>query len=199
MKKTRRGFVSVSVLTLVTGCLSEQSNSSETRETAIPDMSKQGQAPKVSVRKEIQKKDVEYIEGNNSVRYKSGYKKPTSNTQNKTRMVPTYDVIPFSQWAKAQCAELATSKINKLLHERIDEELSAISVGINHTSKEKEVYVDYSTTLNPEGEVIKEPSIPFEKVVEATPKVVISTIGLSGKEHKESYEIHVKTSSRKQQ
>lgn len=189
----------MSVIPLITGCLSRQGNNSRIEGTRTTNMSKRGQAPEVTVKKEIQKDDIEYREENNSVRYRSGSKKISPDDQNKTSRKPVYNVIPFSQWSKAQCADLTASKINETLNKRIESGLSGVAVGVKHSSEGKKVYVDYSTTRNREGEVIEKPDVTFGRIVEVTPKEVTATVEISGKTHTEKYAIFVKKSSKRQQ
>lgn len=197
MKETRRGFVSASALSLVAGCLGRRDGSSRTDETETTKASERGRAPEVSVRKETWGSDVEYVEENGSVRYDSGRASPTDRSG--TRTEPAYSVVPFSQWASAQCAALAASKVNSVLDERIESGLTGVSAGVNHSSEGKEVYVDYSTTRNRDGEVVEKPEAAFESVVEATPRTVAATVALSGETRTERYRIFVRTSTKRRQ
>lgn len=162
-------------------------------------MTARGQGEEITVKRTIDEDGVEYFEVNNSVRYRSGTASVYGENSSKPTTKPEYSVVPFPQWARANCATIAAEAVIEELEGTFETSLIGISGAVNHTTAKKEVYVDYSVTRDRGGEVVDEPTIPFDEVVSATPNRVAVTITLEGNEHGETYDIKVKESVKFQQ
>lgn len=168
-------------------------------QTTTENMPEQGQGQPLTVNRVIEDDEITYFEGNNSVRYRSGTESVHEEDSSEPTTNPEYSVIPFSQWARTKCATIAVEALNEKLDQTFESSLTGVSGAINHSDGAKEVYVDYSVTRNQDGEVIEEPKVSFQNVVSATPKQIVVTITLAGREHEETYNIYVKESTKVRQ
>lgn len=196
----RRLFLASALPVFLGGCVeNDQSESNETEQKDRENMAERGQGEEITVKRTIDDDGVEYLEENNSVKYRSGTASIYDGNSSKPTTSAEYSFIPFQQWGRDKCATIAAEALNEELERKFESSLTGISGAVNHAKEKKEVYVDYSVTRDRGGGIVEEPEIPFDDVVSATPSRIAVTIVLEGNKHEETYDITVKESVKVQQ
>jgi hypothetical protein len=143
-----------------------------------------GGAEPITVDRTVTDDDLEYLEDEHAVRYVAGWRH-TNRTEIERgappEREPVYETTPFEDWARTECASVGADAVATRIEGSVEGD-PRVGVGITRENEETAVIVNQTTTLNRDGEVVSEPSVPFERIVAATPRAVDATVRLAGQE-----------------
>lgn len=144
-----------------------------------------GGAEPITADRTVADDELEYLEDEHAVKYVAAWRH-TNRTEieqgEPPEREPVYETTPFEDWATTECASVGADAVAQRIEERIDGDPAA-SVGITRENGEMAVSVQQTTVRDRDGEVVSEPSVPFERIVEVTPRAVEATVRLAEQEH----------------
>lgn len=143
-----------------------------------------GEAEPVSVERTIRDEDFEYLPERDAVRYVAKYERGT----------PVYSTMSFERWGRIQSADVGAERVRAVLAESLDD-MEGVGTALTNRGEGLTITVGLNTTRDRDGEVIREPSVGFERVVSLTPRTVDATVWLDDREHRESVDVWVERRS----
>lgn len=126
----------------------------------------------VSVERTIADDAVEYRPASDTVRWS----RSTDGTG-------PYETEPFERWASRKCAAVGADVVLPTIRDRSDGEVTGVATGVSGTLVGTVVTVRVGATYDLDGNVVSEPSVSVEEVIDVTPRTVRATITLDGREH----------------
>ena len=129
----------------------------------------------------IDREGIEYVSANDTVRYVARWRTNTSG-ETITRK-PIYETIEFEEWAEIECASVAAARVTDVIRERVEGDAESISSAVTTEEGTPIVVVQYRTLLNRDGEVISEPTVPYERVKRVAPRKVAVSLTFEGRKH----------------
>lgn len=148
-----------------------ESPDSTTRRADFPDT--------VEVTTTIRRDDLEYVESNDTVRYVAGWR--TNHSGETPTRKPVYSTISFERWVETECASAAAKRVSEVLTERLGGNDEGIATGVTTETGEKTALVEHQTRLDPEGDLISEPSVSFQRVKQVAPEQVVVELTFAGR------------------
>ncbi|SEO03267.1 hypothetical protein SAMN05216388_1007102 [Halorientalis persicus] len=159
-----------------------ETGTADGRDTSDP---VRGGAEPITADRTVADDELEYLEDEHAVKYVAAWRH-TNRTEieqgEPPEREPVYETTPFEDWATTECASVGADAVAQRIEERIDGDPAA-SVGITRENGEMAVSVQQTTVRDRDGEVVSEPSVPFERIVEVTPRAVEATVRLADQEH----------------
>jgi hypothetical protein len=159
-----------------------ETGTADGRDTSDP---VRGGAEPITADRTVTDDELEYLEDEHAVKYVAAWRH-TNRTEieqgEPPEREPVYETTPFEDWATTECASVGADAVAQRIEERIDGDPAA-SVGITRENGEMAVSVQQTTVRDRDGEVVSEPSVPFERIVEVTPRAVEATVRLADQEH----------------
>jgi hypothetical protein len=159
-----------------------ETGTADGRDTSDP---VRGGAEPITADRTVADDELEYLEDEHAVKYVAAWRH-TNRTEieqgEPPEREPVYETTPFEDWATTECASVGADAVAQRIEERIDGDPAA-SVGITRENGEMAVSVQQTTVRDRDGEVVSEPSVPFERIVEVTPRAVEATVRLAEQEH----------------
>lgn len=139
----------------------------------------------VEVTTAVERDEIEYVEGNGTVRYVAAYgsKDPEGDDETPPEREPIYEHRPFEEWAETECVSAGSRRVHEAMTDRLDGEAEGVSAGMGREDGEMVVRVAHETILDRDGDVVSEPSVPYERVEAVAPERVEATVTLAGRSH----------------
>lgn len=151
----------------------------------------------IEVREVEEDENVEYVEDDDAVRYVAAWRHvdrkeegtAVEDEQNETRedgppeRDPVFATTPFEHWGETRCLSAAGTAAAEHVNDELDTD--DVSGGITATveGEDRAAFVSVETTLNRDGEVVRESDVEFEELVAATPTTVEATYVLGDREY----------------
>jgi len=192
MNSSRRRLLAASggLVASLSGCLSSLSDSRldgvDSSDDGSKDETTKSNTPTsreypetVSVTTTIRREDLEYVESNDTVRYVAAWR--TNRSGETPTREPVYSTIPFEEWVEVECASAAAERVGEVLAERLGGNDDGIATGVTTETGEKTALVEHQTRLDPEGDLISEPSVPFQRVKQVAPARVVVELTFAGR------------------
>jgi hypothetical protein len=193
MPPSRRALLGALSGIAFAGCLGSGVSADDETETPPPEPTR-GAAPAIEVRREIARPEIEYLNDSDAIRYVAAYRHANQdeveNGSAPTRE-PVYETIPFDEWVHTEAASVGSTAVFETIDERTEGSLESVSAGVSSAGDDLEVVVHHQVTRDRDGDVIFEPSIRFERLVEVTPSAVTATVALDGHEGTETFPVVV--------
>ena len=142
-----------------------------------------GEGESISTDQTVPSETIEYRSTDDTVRYPK-----TTDPDGPEE----YETERFEDWAKRKCASVGVEPAIAAVRERIDGDAEAIGTNMTREYIGTVILVTATTSLNREGEITQQPNVPFETLVEVTPRTVETTVRLDGQEHTRSVPVFVK-------
>lgn len=92
-----------------------------------------------------------------------------------------YVTEPFEKWASRRAASVGSTVVIPTIQDRISKEVTGIGTGMAGELIGTVISVRFGTTFDAEGDVISEPNLSKETLIEEAPRTVRSTIALDGR------------------
>lgn len=160
-----------------------------------PDTSEpvRGGAESITVDRTVTDDDQEYLEDEHAVEYVAACRH-TNQTEiergEPPEREPVYETTPFEDWATTECASAGADAVGSRIRARIEAD-PGLGVGITTRDEDLAISVSQTTLLDRDGEVVSEPSVPFERIVAVTPRTVDATVRLAGQEYSKAVSVWV--------
>lgn len=145
---------------------------------------RQGRADPLTLDKPlaIDDADLEYLPKKNAVRFPS--------LMNQSGVV-AYDTMPFDRWAQLQCAEAGVDAVWDVVAARLDREPTRLGRGATSSFPGMVVELSHTTVVDDAGEVVSQPPVSFDELLEVTPASVTATVALDGQESTHAVPVQV--------
>jgi hypothetical protein len=114
--------------------------------------------------------DLEYLPEKNAVRFPS--------LMNQSGVV-AYDTMPFGRWSQLQCAEAGVEAVWAVVSDRVDDP-TRIGRGATSSFPGMVVELSHDTELDEDGNVVAEPTVSFDELLDVTPESVTASVSLDG-------------------
>jgi len=88
---------------------------------------------------------------------------------------------PFEEWARREAAAVGADAVVGVVADRLDRSLEGVGSGVRSLVFGPVVTVDHTVTRNREDEVVNEPDVPLETLVEVAPRSLAVTVALEGR------------------
>lgn len=147
--------------------------------------SPRGKGEPVSIERTISDEYIEYRPSTDEVRY------PTLMSADGP---VAHETEPFGRWAKRRCASVGSDAVLPAIQNRFKKRVEGIGKAASGEYNGMVITVMAVTRLNREGEVIGEPNISFEELVEAAPRTVHATVRLEDREYTRNVPVFVEQS-----
>lgn len=144
--------------------------------------SPRGKGEPVSIERTITDESLEYRPSTDEVRY------PTLMNSNGP---VAYETVPFGRWARRRCASVGSDAVLPAIQDRFQKRVEGISKAASSEYIGLVITVTAMTTKNRDGEVVAEPNISYESLVDAAPRTVHTTVRLEGREHTRAVPVFV--------
>lgn len=112
--------------------------------------------------------------------------RPSSDTvkwSRSTSQTGPYETEPFEKWANRKSASVGSDVVLPTIQDRADREVSGIGKGVSGEYIGMVIAIHIGTTYNRDGNVISEPNMSVEGLVDVTPRTVRTTITLEEREY----------------
>ncbi|WP_225333381.1 hypothetical protein [Halomicrobium urmianum] len=86
----------------------------------------------------------------------------------------------FEDWARLECGDVATDAVVGVVADRIGRDLESVGSGLRSLVFGFVLTVDHNVLRNRDGEVISEPNVPVDRLIEAAPRSLTVTVALDG-------------------
>ncbi|MFD1587721.1 hypothetical protein ACFR9U_12065 [Halorientalis brevis] len=136
----------------------------------------------VTIERTITDPDLDYLPDEHAVKYPAYYKRVGTPGDGPPTRTTIYETTPFEDWAVTECASAGAKKVGSVVRSAVDGDPN-LSVGITTRDDEMAISARQTTTKNREGEVVSEPTVPFDRVVAVTPRAVTATVHLDDQSH----------------
>lgn len=139
-----------------------------------------GEGAPVSVERAITDDAVEYRPVSDTVRWSRS-----------TDRTGPYTTEPFERWATRRSASVGSEVVLPTIQNRVDEEVTGIGKAASREIIGMVITVHVGTTYDRDGDVVSEPNVSTEEVVDVTPRSVRTTMVLEGQEYTRSVPVFV--------
>lgn len=131
-----------------------------------------GEGAPVTVEQELTDEAVDYRPASDTVRWSRS-----------TGEGGPYTTEPFGTWASRTAASVGSDAVLPAIRERLDGEATGIGNGVSDELVGMVIAVSIGTTYDREGQVVSEPNVSLEELVDVTPRTVRTTVTLEGREY----------------
>lgn len=194
----RRSFLvyCASLAMATTGCLRNETDGNNEPTQYQNKTPTQGIAANESVTAQVET-TVAYADNSGPQTTNTGYRRVPEQEQERT---PSYDFSSntFKKWAQTECPSLVADYVRDVLKERLGTSLEGISVGVEKSNETWSATVSWIVLLNQEGDVIHEPTVGFEKVIQETPQAVRAVLIAEQHRHECTIPVMVKPDIRRE-
>ena len=105
-----------------------------------------------------------------------------------------YETEPFEKWADRRCAAVGSDIVLPTIQTRVDKELQGVGKGASGEIIGLVITVHIGSAYDRDGNVLSEPNISVETLLDVTPRTVQTTIKLKEREHFRSVPVFVEES-----
>lgn len=158
-------------------------------------MSDRGRADPISVTETVEPAaGTEYLPVDHDVRYVAYVQ---IDDEDPPERESAYETISFEVWARGKCGGAANERVRAILREQLGaENTPGTSWGRNREGDEDGIAVNVSldTMYDRDGELLSEPTVEYETVLEVAPRAVEATIRYAEQEHTETIPVWIRTS-----
>jgi len=136
----------------------------------------------VTIERTITDPDLDYLPDEHAIKYPAYYERVGTPGDGPPTRTTIYETTPFEDWAVTECASAGAKKVGSVVRSAVDGDPN-LSVGITTRDDEIAISTRQTTTKNREGEVVSEPTVPFDRVVAVTPRTVTAMVHLEDQSH----------------
>lgn len=131
--------------------------------------------------------DVEYVDGNHTVRYVAGWRHANHEEVKEGAppvREPVYDTTPFERWGETQCLWMAARTAAEHVNEVHGTEDATHGITSRVPGEDRAAIVTVGVLLDEDGEVVDGAEITFEELIRTTPASVDVTYRVDEEEYR---------------
>lgn len=147
----------------------------------------QGRGDPIAVGRTVTDDSIEYRPVSDTVRY------PTLRNQSGP---VAHETEPFKKWASRKCAVVGSDAVLPAIQNRLDTEIRGVGKATSNEFIGMVITVTIGTVRDRDGDVISEPNVSTESVLDVTPQSVRTTIRLENREYTRSVPVFVEETNR---
>lgn len=159
--------------------------------------------PPITVRRTVEREDVEYLPSEEAVRYVA-YRVSENSAGVDTKRddsgrSPVYETVDFARWAAAEGAHAGADAVRNVVESGVSGPLDPLAVSVVDGDGGLYLAVNLVTVLDRSGSVVFESSADFGAVVAAAPDAVTATIELAANAATNTFDVVVEEETMHQQ